>query len=298
MDRLKAMQVFIRVVETEGFGKAAETLSLPPSTVTRAIKELESSLGVRLLQRTTRQLSLTANGAAYYNACQRILADIDDMEASFPGKAGAIHGALRVDTPASITRYFILPKIKHFIARHPDVRLSLTTSDQVADLIKTGIDCVIRTGIPADTTSLVIRKIGEFKWVICGSQDYLKQHGCPQYPDDLKSHRRLGYISSRTGRPVDWKFEVEGQSLSMRATDTPLINDTDAYLACGTMGLGLIRAASYVVKPGLEDGSLHEVLPAFHGPSEPISIMYPRNRHLSPNVRAFIDWCIETFPKF
>ncbi len=297
MDRLKAMQVFIRVVDAEGFGKAAETLSLPPSTVTRAIKELESSLGVQLLQRTTRQISLTADGTAYYEACHRILAEIDDVEASFPGHGKTINGTLRVDAPASITRHFILPKVKNFMARYPDVRLNLTTSDQIADLIKTGIDCVIRTGTPADTTSLVIRKIGDFKWTICGSPDYFKQYGYPQSPGDLQHHRKIGYLSSRTGRPTDWTFEIEGRPVTMRASDTPRVNDTESYLTCGIEGLGLIRAASYVVQSAIKDGNLQEVLPTFHGPRETISIMYPRNRHLSPTVRAFIDWCVESFPK-
>ncbi|NJA89400.1 LysR family transcriptional regulator [Rhodocyclus tenuis] len=290
MDRIQAMQVFARVVEAHSFGKAADSLAIPPSSVTRAIKELETYLGVRLLQRTTRHISLTPDGSLYYDHCRRLLAEIEMVESSFPGSAGRPRGKLRVDMTSSFARLFVLPAIKNFQATYPDVELTLTLGDQTIDLVQEGVDCVIRAGVPQDSAILVARRIAGFEWVTCASPAYIEQYGEPKSLDDLRNHHAVGFLSNRNGRSTHWSFVIDGEECAAHVPERIAVNDTDAYISCGLEGLGLIRAASYMVIPHLRSGKLRRVLPDLKAPTIPLSIMYPKNRHLSPTVRAFTDW--------
>lgn len=290
MDRIQSMQIFARVVEMHSFSRAAESLSLPPSRVTRAVKELEAFLGVRLLQRTTRHISLTADGVLYYDNSKRLLADLEAIEASFPGSAGRPRGRLRVDMTLSLARLVVLPRIKDFQARFPDVELTLTVADRTVELVQEGIDCVIRAGTPEDSPTLVAKRIGVFEWVTCASPEYLKHHGTPKTLEDLADHQAVGYLSSRTARTLEWNFVVDGESRSIRMREQLIVNDTDAYVVCGLEGLGLIRPGSYMVLPHLRSGRLRPVLTDYAAPAVPLSVIYPKNRHLSPTVRAFVDW--------
>lgn len=290
MDRLQAMQVFARVVEANSFSKAADSLALPPSSVTRAVKELENYLGVRLLQRTTRHISLTPDGSLYYDHCRRLLADIEAVEAAFPGSAGRPRGRLRVDMTASFARLFVVPALRTFLEAYPEVELTLTLGDRPVDLVQEGVDCVIRAGVPQDSATLVARRIAGFEWVVCASPAYLEQYGEPRSLDELRDHRAVGFLSSRSGRRTHWSFVVDGEEYAAHMREDVTVNDTDAYVACGLEGLGLIRAASYMVIPHLRSGRLRRVLADFKAPTVPLSLMYPQNRHLSPTVRAFADW--------
>ena len=290
MDRLQAMQIFTRIVEVHSFAKAAESLAVPPSTVTRAIKDLETYLGVRLLQRTTRHISLTPDGSLYYDNCCHLLAGIEAAESAFPGSEGRPQGKLRINMTPSFARLFVLPALKQFQAQYPDVYVSLTLGDRSIDLVQEGVDCVIRAGVPQDSTSLVARRIAGFEWVTCASPAYLEQHGEPRSLDELQRHRAVGFLSSRTGRPMDWHFVIDGEECAIHVPENFAVNDTDAYVAGGLEGLGLIRAASYMVIPYLRNGQLRRVLPDLKASTVPLSIMYPQNRHLSPTVRTFVDW--------
>nr|WP_163500895.1 LysR family transcriptional regulator [Halomonas socia] len=290
MDRLQAMQIFARVVEMHGFSKAAENLAIPPSTVTRVIKELENHLGVKLLQRTTRHLNLTPDGSLYYDHCCRLLAELEAVEAGFRGNAEQVKGKLRVGMTASLARLFVVPAIKTFQARYPDVELTLTLSDQTVELVPEGIDCVIRARVPHDSPTLVARRIASFEWVICASPEYLREYGEPHSLEDLKRHHAVGFLPGHQGRSMDWRFVINDEEQVVRMTENLTVNDTDTYIACGLEGLGLIRAANYMVLPHLRSGQLQRVLDHSQAPSVPISIMYPQNRHLSPTVRAFVDW--------
>lgn len=290
MDRIQAMQVFARVVEAHSFGKAADSLAIPPSSVTRAIKELETYLGVRLLQRTTRHISLTPDGSLYYDHCRRLLAEIEMVESSFPGSAGRPRGKLRVDMTSSFARLFVLPAIKNFQATYPDVELTLTLGDQTIDLVQEGVDCVIRAGVPQDSAILIARRIAGFEWVTCASPAYIEQYGEPKSLDDLRNHHAVGFLSNRNGRSTHWSFVIDSEECAAHVPERITVNDTDAYVSGGLEGLGLIRAASYMVIPHLRSGKLRQVLPDLKAPTIPLSIMYPKNRHLSPTVRAFTDW--------
>jgi LysR family transcriptional regulator for bpeEF and oprC len=245
---------------------------------------------VRLLQRTTRHISLTPDGVLYYDNCRKLLADLEAVESSFPGSAGQPRGRLRVDMTLSLARLVVLPCIKDFQSRFPDVELTLTVADRTVELIQEGIDCVIRAGTPEDSPTLVAKRIGAFHWVTCASPDYLAAHGTPKSLEDLAEHQVVGYLSSRTARTLEWNFVVNGESRSIRMRERLIVNDTDAYVACGLEGLGLIRPGSYMVLPHLRSGRLRQVLADYSAPAVPLSVIYPKNRHLSPTVRAFVDW--------
>lgn len=290
MDRLQSMQIFARVVEMHSFTRAADSLVLPKSRVTRAVKDLEKFLGARLLQRTTRHISLTPEGTLYYDHCRRLLAEIEAVESSFPGSAGRPRGRLRVDMTLSLARLVVLPSIRDFQSRYPDVELTLTVSDRTVELVQEGIDCVIRAGTPEDSATLVARRIGAFDWVSCASPEYLERHGTPKTLEDLARHKAVGYLSSRTARSLEWHFVENGEDRCIAMRESLIVNDTDAYVACGLEGLGLIRAGSYMVQQHLRSGQLRRVLADYAAPAAPLSVLYPQNRHLSPTVRAFVDW--------
>lgn len=295
MDRLHAMTTFTKVVEAHSFRRAAEAMSLPASTVTKVIKDLEAYLGVRLLNRTTRQLSLTSEGDAYYDRCKAILADILVAETAFAGHDGRVRGKLRVDMTPSLARLHLIPNLAAFRRAYPDIELTLTMSDKVVDLVQNGIDCVIRAGIPQTSATLIARRIATFEWVMCASPSYLAVHGAPDNVEDLRHHHAVGYLSSRTGRTTEWEFLEADKHRSIRMVEHVIVNDTDAYIAAGLEGLGLIRAASYMITPYLADGRLRRILRHVQGPIEPLSIMYPQSGHLSPLVRAFVDWSVSIF---
>jgi LysR family transcriptional regulator, regulator for bpeEF and oprC len=294
MDRFQAMQVFTRVVDANSFTSAADSLGLPRTTVTTTIQNLEKHLQVRLLNRTTRKLSLTPDGAAYYERCQRILADLEDTESSFRDAARGPRGRLRLDVPASIGRLILIPSLCDFHGRYPDVELVIGMSDRPVDMVREAVDCAIRMGELQDST-LVARRIGTFQGVTCAAPAYLARLGMPHTLDDLRHHSAVHYFSSRTGRTIDWDFVVDGVSTEVKMQGVVSVNDADAYVACGLQGFGLIQPPRYMVVEHLASGALVEVLPQWQPTPMPISAVYQHNRHLSPKVRAFVDWVAELF---
>jgi len=296
MDRLQAMQVFTRVVDTNSFTRAAETLDLPRASVTTIIQNLEAFLGTRLMHRTTRRLSLTPDGAAYYERCVRILADVEETEASFQSGNKRPHGKLRIDMPGSIGRLLVIPSLCEFHTRYPDIDLQLGLTDRPVDLLQEGVDCVVRVGALQDS-SLVARRIGLFEGVTCAAPDYIERAGVPASLEDLENHKAVNYFSSRTGRTLDWAFVVDGKEVEVKMKSIVSVNDADAYVTCGLEGFGLIQPALFMVLPHLRAGQLVEVLPELKPLPMPISAVYPHSRHLSPKVRVFVDWIAELFDR-
>lgn len=290
MDRIRMMQIFTRVVEAQSFAGAAKGLSLPRSTVSRAIQDLESLLNVRLLQRTTRTLQVTPNGSLYYDHCQLILSEIDNVEFELAETALHVRGTLRIDMPASFARAIVLPAMRDFQARHPAIALVLTLGDRTIDLLEEGVDCVVRAGIPAPSALLVARPVGSFKWISCASPAYLARHGTPLVLDALAEHSIIEFHSGRTGRATDWHMIVDGKERTVPARGSLAVNDTDAYVNCALEGLGLIRIADYLAEPHIASGRLVAVLPELASPVVPLSVIYPQNRHLPSTVRTFVDW--------
>ncbi|GJG93103.1 LysR family transcriptional regulator [Cupriavidus pauculus] len=296
MDKFHAMQVFTRVVDTDSFSRAADTLGMPRGSVTRVIQELEAYLRVRLLNRTTRSLSVTSEGAAYYEKCVRILADVDAAEAEFAAITRAPRGRLRVDMSGSLGKFIVVPALNDFHARYPDIDLTLGFGDRLVDLVQEGIDCVIRIG-ELDDSTMVARRLGVFQLLTAASPAYLARHGTPMTLDSLRDHLAVNFVSTRTGRVVNLNFSVDGKVVNVHANSRLSANDGDAHLQCGVMGLGLIQVSRVIAQPFLDAGTLVEVLPAYRPAPLPISVVYPQNRHLSPQVRAFVDWTAELFAR-
>ncbi|MGU7839473.1 LysR substrate-binding domain-containing protein [Burkholderia sp. AW33-5] len=295
MDHLHAMRIFARVAHLGSFTKAAEQLQLPRPTVSNAVQYLEKHLRVRLLQRTTRRVALTAEGATYYERCTRLLADLDDAETLFDDAGAAPRGAIRVDLPERFALNKVIPALPDFHARYPDLRVVLSTTDRFVDLVADGIDCAVRVGVLSDT-SLVARRVGEMAQINCASPAYLARYGTPRSPDDLPDHVAVGYFSSRTGRELDWEYaDMDSGALqTVKMRSVVAVNSSQAYLACCIAGLGLIQAPRDGLAPLLEDGSLVEVLPEWRAAPLPVSVVFPNGRHLAPRVRIFVDWLAHT----
>jgi len=294
MDRFQAMQVFTAVVDANSFTRAADNLGLPRATVTTIIQNLEALLQARLLNRTTRRISLTPDGAAYYEHCARILGEVEETESSFRDVARGPKGRLRIDVPSVIGRQILIPRLCDFHCRYPEVELVIGMSDRAVDLVREAVDCVIRVGELQDST-LVARRIGTFAMITCAAPDYLERCGVPQSIDDLQNHCAVHYFSTRTGRTIDWDFVVDGVAIPVKMRGSISVNDAEAYVACGVQGFGLIQPAYFMVRPHLESGALVEVLPQLSPSSMAISVAYMQNRHLSPKVRAFVDWVADLF---
>ncbi|KRB61937.1 transcriptional regulator [Rhizobium sp. Root708] len=294
MDRFDAMRVFSRVVERRSFTLAAEDTGLPRSTVTDAVKQLEARLGVRLLQRTTRHVSPTLDGEAYYQRCLSILADIEDAEGAFAGAKPK--GILRVDVHGTLARHFVLPSLPSFLATYPDIEFYMSEGDRLVDLVREGIDCVLRVGVPQDS-DMVARRVAMLEEVTLASPAYLERHGMPEHPDKLDGHRMVGFRSTATGGVLPLEFLVAGNIRNVTLPATITVNAAESFISAARLGLGLIQVPRYHAEKDLADGTLVHVLPDFPLTETPVSLLYPRNRQLSPRVRVFIDWLVKVFAR-
>ncbi len=292
MDRLSRMELFVRVVERRSFAAASADLGLARSTATQAIKALEADVGTRLLERTTRHVAVTLDGQAFYQRCLAILTDVDEAEAIF--RDAKPQGVLRVDAHPLLTQTFLLPHLRAFLDRYPLLDVQIGQGDRFVDLVREGVDCVIRAGEATDS-SLIMRKLGSIREMTCASPDYVGRHGMPQSPDDLDDHSAIGFISSRTGQVMPLEFmvgdEVRHVTLPARVT----VNNSATTVDLARRGFGLIQAPRYHLQRHVEDGSLVEVLANFPPPPTPLSVLYPQSRQLSPRVRVFIDWVARIF---
>ncbi|WP_179405327.1 LysR family transcriptional regulator [Burkholderia guangdongensis] len=294
MDRIQAMEVFTRVVDANSFTRAADSLAMPRATVTTVIQNLEALLGVRLLHRTTRRLSLTPEGAAYYEHCIKIVAEISEVDASFQAGKRKPSGALRVHMPSALGRKLVIPALQGFHQLYPDITLDLGLSDRQVDPVEEGIDCMIRVG-PLEDSSMVARRIGTLRRITCASPGYLERYGEPHGIDDLAAHLAVNFRTRHGARPWPWVFVIDGKSVEVRMNGILTVNDSDAYLTSAIEGFGLIQPPLVMAEPHLRDGSLRAVLPDCNPKPKPISLVYPHNRHLSARVRVFADWIAELF---
>ncbi|MCP2073144.1 UNVERIFIED_ORG: DNA-binding transcriptional LysR family regulator [Pseudomonas lini] len=291
MDRLQAMQVFRRIVELGGFGKAADDLGLPRASVSLLIQQLETHLGVQLLQRTTRQVRATLDGEAYYQRCGQLLDDLDDLESALSVQRSQPRGTLRVDMPIAFGCTWILPHLPDFYRRYPGLQLDIGFHDRQVHLQREGVDCAIRAGNVVDQ-ALVARPIVRLQQLTCASPDYLARSGTPQRLEDLPAHRAINFASGN-GRFFPFEFEVAGQVREVQLPGELTVNNADAYVMACEAGLGLIQVPRYHVQRQLAEGRLVQVLDEYAVPLWPISAVYPPHRQLSPRVRVFIDWVIE-----
>lgn len=289
MNKLQAMEVFVQVVDAGGFTRASETLQLPKATVSTLVAGLESALSVKLLHRTTRHVSVTADGAAYYERCLRILADVKDAEESLSRTRLSPSGRLRVDAPTGLSNEILVPALPSFFEQYPDIQLELGCSDRPVDLIEEGVDCAVRGGQLADST-LIARRVGLLNFVTCAAPSYLERFGTPSHPRDLERHRCVNYFSSKTGKIYNWDYSRDGERIEMMLPGVVALNDSNAYLQAGLAGLGVIMMTDVQLGNHGKDGRLVRVLEDWVTDPLPIHVVYPQNRHLSAKVRVFVEW--------
>lgn len=289
MDRIDLFRVFARVVECANFTRAADTLGMPRSSVSAAIQELEGRVGARLLHRTTRKVTPTQDGAALYERCLRLIADVEETENLFRHSIVGPSGTLRADMPGRIGRLIVAPALPEFLERYPQISVELGVTDRAVNLIEERVDCVLRVGTLCDS-GLVARAIGDLPLINVASPAYLARHGVPRTPADLERHRLVNYASPSNGRVAPWEW-VEGDEVkrvALRARVT--VNSAEAYIACCLAGLGLIQIPAYDVNAHLRAGELVEVLPDHRAAPMPMTLLYPHRQHLSRRFQVFAEW--------
>lgn len=297
MDQLLAIRALARVIEAGSFTRAADSLDMPIATVSKLVRDLEGHLGVRLLQRTTRRVTVTPEGEEYYAKSGRVLRDLEDIDGAFNLARGRPRGQLRIDVGGSTARDVLIPMLADFMTRYPDIRIDLSVSDRSVDLIGDNVDCVIRGGA-MESSTLVARRLGEAVLITCAAPAYLKQFGTPAYPDELKNgHRLVAYVSSDTGRAFPFRFECDGKKTEVKVDHRVGINESNAHLAACVAGLGIVQTFGYAAASALRDGSVVEILKDWRPARYPFQLVYPQARHVTHRLRVFMDWLLETFPQ-
>jgi DNA-binding transcriptional LysR family regulator len=291
MDRIDAMQAFVAVADLQGFAPAARKLRLSPSAVTRLVAALEDRLGARLLQRTTRQVTLTDAGARYLERARRILADVEEAESSAEGEQTRPGGRLVVSAPVGFGRLHVSPVVMAYLKRYPEVSVDLRLSDRVINLVEDGVDLAVRIGHLPDST-LVGRHVGEMRRIVVAAKDYLKRRGEPKRPADIAAHDTIQF-GAMTASP-DWRFVEDGSELRVACMPRFSTNSADAAVQYAEQGGGLTRVFAYQAAESLKAERLKIVLAKFEVPPLPIHIVYPTSRLLSAKVRTFIDLVTET----
>lgn len=281
------MRAFVRVVERRSYARAAHDLVLPRSRVSEAVQRLERRLGVRLLVRTTRQVTPTAEGEEYHRRCLTILAEIDDSEAIVGGAAPA--GPLRIDVHGTFAKWFLLPGLPAFLERFPGIQLHIGEGDRFVDLVREGVDCAIRVGEPANS-GLIGRRLGLLEEGTFGSPSYLKRHGTPASPDDFNGHRMIGFVSSATRAVMPFTFQTPGGVRTVPLATSATVASSEIMVGLAVQGMGLIQVPRYRVAGELAEGSLVEVLTGCPPIPLPVYLLHPQGRQPSPRIRVFMDW--------
>jgi LysR family transcriptional regulator for bpeEF and oprC len=290
------MQVFVRVVETGGFARTADVMNMPKATVTTLVQNLEAHLGVKLLNRTTRRVSVTPDGAAYYERCVRILNDVEETESALAHAKSTPHGRLRIDVSGAFGRRFLIPSLPEFCARYPEIRLEVGCGDRQVDIIGEGVDCVVRACEQPDST-LVARRLGMIEFLTCAAPGYLEKYGVPKHPNELARHRFINYFSAKTGRLFEWQFNRNDEHIVLNPAAHIAFNDAEALFVAAVAGLGVVQIGEVLARDAIKRGALVRILADWRTNSLPLYVMYPQNRHLSAKVRAFADWIAETYER-
>jgi len=292
MDTLTAMKVFCSVVENDSLAGASRTLNVSPSVVSKQLSGLEDRLGVRLLNRTTRRVSLTEVGSAYYERCKRILADVDEAEIAVSQAHSAPRGLLKLTAPTTFAHRHVAPHLPEFLDRYPEVEVQLLVNDRVVDLVDEGIDLAIRIAQLKDS-SLIARKLAVNHRMLVASPDYLNKWGQPATPDQLSDHSLITYAP---GNPInDWHFMIDNQQKILRAKGTLAMNNGDSVLQTVLAGGGLAMLAAFMAGEHVKSGKLVTLLEEYVREDVPIYAVYPSGRHLSPKVRAFVDFLVDLY---
>jgi LysR family transcriptional regulator for bpeEF and oprC len=295
MDQLLAIRTFVRIAEAGTFAKAADSLGLPRSTVSKLIADLEDHLGTKLIQRTTRTVIVTPEGAGYYEGASRLISELEDMDAALTNTRAKLKGRLRIDIGSSLANLILIPALPDFRIRYPDVEVHLGVSDRPVDLIGEGVDCVIRGGAISDTT-LVARHICELDYVTCASRSYIEAHGIPRTPSQLEhGHHVTTYFSSLTGKHFPLSFHRGDEMIEINMRSMVAVNESTAHVSSLIAGLGVGQTFRFVAQPHIDSGHLVAILEDWTRPKHSLHVMYPPNRHLNARLRAFVDWVAQVF---
>ncbi|WP_460482671.1 LysR family transcriptional regulator [Comamonas humi] len=291
MDRFDQYRIFVQVADQGSFIQAARALDLPRASVTAAVQQLEAHMGVRLLHRTTRKVSLSADGARLMQRLQPLLQELEDVDQLFHTSRSQVSGQLRVDLPSRIARRLVAPALPGLLAQHPQLQLHVGSTDRAIDLVEEGVDCVVRIGM-LDDSSLVVHRLGCIELINCASPAYLQAHGEPLHPDELPDgHLAIGYGAPQAGRRAPWEWvDGAGQLQTVELASRVAVNNVETYIAACRAGLGLIQIPRYDVQHLLDAGRLAEVMPGHRAAPMPVSLLYPHRRHRSRRLAAFIDW--------
>ncbi len=295
MENLNTLVVFAKVAETRSFTEAAKLLGLTPSGISKSITRLEKEMGVRLLQRTTRSVGMTDDGARFFEHCQMILANVAEAEASLMHSRILPAGKLRVHLPVGFGRRVIVPALTGYLARYPELRLDAELSDRSVDLVYEGFDAAVLIGQPADTR-LIARKLCHLRFVACASPDYLARHGEPRTPDELDHHQCLAYALPHSGRYREWQFVVDGKPLAKTVSGNFNVNNAESLLEAAMAGMGIAMISNFIAADAIRAGRLQGILTDFAALGPPVSVVYLPARQISPRVRSFVDFLVELIP--
>ncbi|WP_026736253.1 LysR family transcriptional regulator [Fischerella sp. PCC 9605] len=295
-DRLDSLMIFVRVAKHLSFSEAARQLGMSPSAVSRSVQRLEERLSTRLLNRTTRSLSLTENGSLFYETCRQILSELEQAELALSQAKSIPTGTLRIDLVPSLARMHIIPALPRFAVQYPELNLEIFLNDRRTDLIDKSIDAVVRVGIHPDS-NLVMQRIATARQVVCASPDYLKRYGTPKTPEDLRQHHLINHINPQTGRIREWTFQRNGKPLAFSLTGQFSIDHAEATTEAAIAGAGILQLYNFVVGVAIAQGLLVPVLEDYAQPGVPIAIVYPEKRYVSAKIRVFVEFMTELMRK-
>ncbi|MET0746962.1 MAG: LysR substrate-binding domain-containing protein [Rhizobium sp.] len=290
MDQLSAMRAFARVVETGNFTRAAATLSMPKATVTTLIQALEQHLRTKLLNRTTRRVMVTTDGALYYERAIQILSEIEELDGSVSNSQSLPSGRLRVEMAGAFADEIVIPALCDFHLRYPDIHIDLGVGDRLVDYLAENVDCALRAGIPSDQ-SMIARRVAEIHLITCAAPLYIEKFGTLQHPGDIeKNHFGVNYFRAQTGKTVPFEFSRGNEQIEINPSYILSVNDSRSFVNAALNGLGIVQAPAFMIREALAEGKLVRMLPDWHRDPLPLHIVYPPNRHLSNKVRVFVDW--------
>ncbi|WP_028746537.1 LysR family transcriptional regulator [Rhizobium mesoamericanum] len=293
MDQLSAMRAFIRVVETGNFTRAADTLAMPKATVTNLIQGLEAHLHTKLLNRTTRRVMVTTDGALYYERAAQIVSELEELDGSLSNSQGLPTGRLRVEMAGAFADWIVVPALCDFYQKYPDIRVDLGVGDRTVDYLAENVDCALRGGTPADQ-SLIARRVSEVEMLTCAAPLYIEKFGIPTRPEELENdHYSVSYFRAQTNRTLPFEFRKDNEDLEINPRYLLSVNDSRTFVNAALNGLGIAQLPRFMIRDSLAKGDLVEILPEWSREPFPLYIVYPPNRHLSNKVRVFVDWLVK-----
>lgn len=296
MDDVDCMRVFLRVAELSSFTTAAKTLGVPKASVSQAVQQLEARVGVRLLHRTTRRVSLTQDGLVFSERARDLVTDLDELTSLFQDERSEVSGRLRVDMPVGAARRVVIPRLPEFLAVHPELEVEISATDRISDPIREGFDLVLRVGTRGDS-SLIVRHLGYYPVISCVSAAYAERRGVPKTLEDLSEHRLVHYASVLGSAPDPFEYvnPETGNVETVKVAGSVTVNSAASYLAACRAGLGIVQVPKIGVQEELASGELIQILPEYLAPALPVSLLYPNRRHQPRRVRVFMEWLVSLF---